>query len=175
MTMGAIGSPPRPGTARLALLVAVVAAGALAGAWFIQIVLGVLPCKLCLDQRIPYYVGVPLAVLAAWQAARQPNGLITAGLMLALGSVFAVGAGMGLYHAGIEWGLWRGPADCSGPVSAALPIGEFLKRLETTKVIRCDEVALRIAGLSLAAWNLIVSAGLALLAFVGARRAFRDA
>ncbi len=115
---------------------------------------------------------MPLAGAAAWQATRQPAGLITAGLLLALGSVFAVGAGMGLYHAGIEWGLWRGPADCTGPVSAAPPLGEFLKQLETTKVIRCDEVALKIAGLSLAAWNLIVSAVLALLAFVAARRAF---
>jgi disulfide bond formation protein DsbB len=160
----------RPGTASLALIVAAVATGAIGGAWFIQLALGVLPCKLCLDQRIPYYIGVPLAALTAWQAARQPAGLITTGLFVALGCVFAAAAGMGLYHAGIEWGLWRGPTDCTGSFLPAPRIGDFLKQLETVKVIRCDEVAMRIAGLSLAAWNMIVAAALSLLAFAGAWR-----
>jgi disulfide bond formation protein DsbB len=173
MTVEPVAIEHGPATARLAIIVAVVATAAIGSAWFIKLVLGILPCKLCLDQRIPYYVGLPLAALAAWQAKRQSASLVTTGLLVALGCVFAVGAGMGLYHAGIEWGLWRGPTDCTGAMAAPLPMSDFLRQLETTKVIRCDEVAMRIAGLSLAAWNMIVAAGLSLLAFVGARWSFR--
>lgn len=157
----------------LALIVAIGATATIAGAWFIQLALGVAPCKLCLVQRIPYYIGVPLAGLTVWQAASRPAGLLTAGLFFALGCAFAAAAAMGLYHAGIEWGLWPGPADCSGRVGPPAQIGDFLKQLETVKVIRCDEVAFRIAGLSLAAWNMIVAAALSLLAFGGAWRSLQ--
>jgi disulfide bond formation protein DsbB len=52
-------------------------------------------------------------------------------------------------------------------------MADFLKQLETTKVVRCDAVAIRILGLSLAGWNAVISAAMAGLAFLGARRAFR--
>lgn len=164
----------RPTPAGIALAVLAVAVATIAGAWFIQLVLGVLPCKLCLEQRIPYYVGIPAAALAFWQASLRPHGLITTGLLVATGAVFAVGALMGLYHAGIEWGFWPGPTDCTGPLSTAPSMNDFIKQLETTKVVRCDEVAMRIFGLSLAAWNMIVAAALSIIAFAGARQAFTN-
>jgi disulfide bond formation protein DsbB len=36
--------------------------------------------------------------------------------------------------------------------------------LETVKVVRCDEVSLRVFGLSLANWNILISAAIAALA-----------
>jgi disulfide bond formation protein DsbB len=164
----------RPTPAGLALAVLAIAIATIAGAWFIQLVLGVLPCQLCLEQRIPYYVGIPVAALTFWQALRQPRGLVTTGLLVATGAVFAVGGLMGLYHAGVEWGLWPGPTDCTGPLTAAPSMNDFMKQLGTTKVIRCDEVPMRIFGLSLAAWNMIVATALAIVAFAGARQAFAN-
>ncbi|MEA2951336.1 MAG: hypothetical protein QOJ96_856, partial [Alphaproteobacteria bacterium] len=35
------------------------------GAWFFQYVLKYQPCPLCLEQRIPYYIVIPLAVVVA--------------------------------------------------------------------------------------------------------------
>jgi disulfide bond formation protein DsbB len=157
--------------ARAAFLVAVVGAGAIGGALYIQYVLGVLPCELCLKQRIPYYAGIPLALFAAWWAARSPRSGLTVALMLLVGLLFAVGAGLGVYHTGVEYGLWQGPTDCTGPVGAAVGMNDFLKSLETVKVVRCDEVAMRIFGLSLAAWNAILALGLTGLALLGARAA----
>jgi disulfide bond formation protein DsbB len=157
--------------ARAALGVAVVGAAAIGGALFIQYVLGVLPCELCLKQRIPYYAGIPLALLAAWWAARSPRGGVTVALLLVVGLLFAVGAGLGIYHTGVEYGLWQGPTDCTGPVGAAVGMNDFLKSLETVKVVRCDEVAMRIFGLSLAAWNALLALGMAAVALLGARAA----
>jgi disulfide bond formation protein DsbB len=50
-------------------------------------------------------------------------------------------------------------------------MGDFLRQIEATRLVRCDEVALRIFGLSLAGWNAVISAGLAVLAAAGVRKA----
>lgn len=149
-------------TRMTALLIALGALTTIAGAWFIEIVLGVKPCPLCLEQRIPYYVGIPVALLTFFMTDRAPK---PARAMLGLtGLVFLIGAGMGAYHAGVEWAFWKGPADCTGPIPTAASMGDFLKSLDTVRVIRCDEVAMRIFGLSLAAWNAIIAGGIATLA-----------
>ncbi|WP_460451922.1 disulfide bond formation protein B [Alsobacter sp. SYSU BS001988] len=156
--------------ARLTAAVALGGAATIGGALFIEHALGVKPCELCLVQRIPYYAGVPLAAVAAWAAARRPRHLLTTALVASAALVFLVAAALGGYHAGVEWGLWAGPSDCTGPVTKPAAMGDFLKQLQTTKVIRCDEVAMRIFGLSLAAWNFVIASGLALAAGYAAWR-----
>src|SRR3954462_9089420 len=49
--------------ATAAILIAVVGAATILGAWFFQLGLGLKPCPLCLEQRYPYYFAIPLAVL----------------------------------------------------------------------------------------------------------------
>lgn len=163
MTDGTVLTPARAALA--ALVLAVLAIGS---ALFIQYGLGVLPCELCLKQRIPYYVGIPVTLLAAVAAARAPRSAPAVLLLLAVAVIFAVAAALGLYHSGVEWGWWQGPTDCTGPVGQAVGLDTFLKNLETTKVVRCDEVAMRLLGLSLATWNLIAASAISLLALAGA-------
>ncbi|MDB5570203.1 MAG: hypothetical protein JWN93_1386 [Hyphomicrobiales bacterium] len=148
--------------------------GALAiilGAWGFEWA-GYAPCELCLMQRWAYYVGVPLAALAAGALAMGWRRAGGAALAL-LAAIFFGDAVFAAWHAGVEWGFWPGPAGCTG---AGLPkagdMSDFLRQIETTRVVRCDEVAIRIAGLSLAGWNAIVCLGLSLLAALGARNAF---
>jgi disulfide bond formation protein DsbB len=147
------------------LLIALSALLILAGAWFIEIVLGVKPCPLCLEQRIPYYIGIPIAALGFITAQTRPHlSRIVLGLTLI---IFAISAGLGFYHTGVEEGLWQGPAGCSGnAITQAPALNDFLKSLDQTRVIRCDEVAMRIAGLSLAAWNGLISSAFALYALI---------
>jgi len=99
-----------------ALAVTAIAAATLAGAWFFQLVLGLVPCPLCLEQRYAYYLAVPLGALVAVAAARDaPRGVVLAGL--ALLALAALGnAGLCAYHAGVEWKFWPGPTECTGPV-----------------------------------------------------------
>jgi disulfide bond formation protein DsbB len=154
---------------RAASGVLLVAFATIAGAWTFEWA-GYAPCELCLMQRWAYYAGVPLAALVAIIAARGPRGLAGAGLAL-LGLIFLGGMIFGAYHAGVEWGFWPGPTGCTGALARADSMADFLKQLETTKVVRCDAVAIRILGLSLAGWNAVISAAMAALAFIGARRA----
>lgn len=150
--------------------IAAVAAATLAGAWFFQLVLDIRPCPLCLEQRYAYYLAVPLAALVALGAARgAPRGLLAAALAI-LALALAVNAGLGVYHAGVEWGWWPGPSDCTGPITD-LGGGGLLDTLNKVKVIRCDEVQWRFLGLSLAGYNALISLGLAALAASGLRGA----
>lgn len=136
----------------------------IAAAWGFEIIGGYVPCDLCLKQRWAYYAVVPLALglIFAGQAGRQEivrSGLVVCALIM------IAGAGLGVYHAGAEWGLWLGPQSCGS--GAGLSGG--LPDLGKARVIRCDEAQWRLFGLSFAGWNVIASLGIAGLALAGAR------
>jgi len=148
-----------------ALAIAVAGAAAILGAWFFQYVLKLVPCPLCLEQRIPYYVAIPLALVvlgAAWSKKAPRWALL--GALAVIAAAMLWNAGLGTYHAGVEWKWWQGPQDCSAPLSNLGSTGDLLRQLQTINVVRCDEAAWRFLGLSLAGWNVLISLGLAALA-----------
>jgi disulfide bond formation protein DsbB len=156
-----------------ALAIMAIAAATLAGAWFFQLVLNILPCPLCLEQRYAYYFAVPFAGLVALAAAKgAPRGVVLAGLAIlwlaALGS-----AAFGTYHAGVEWGFWQGPTDCTGPMPSFGKAGSLFDQLDKVKVIRCDEVQFRFLGISLAGYNALISLLMAAIAAWGIGRTAR--
>jgi disulfide bond formation protein DsbB len=160
----------RYSTRALALALALAAALALAGAFTMQGI-GYRPCELCYAQRWAFYVGAPVALVAA----AAPPGLRRA-LLYGLTALFLGNALLALYHSGVEWKLWAGPSACTGEaMPAARDMGDFMKQLETAQVVRCDEPALRILGLSMAGWNAVLCSGLAAAAFAVARRVRREA
>lgn len=142
--------------------------GAIGGAWFIELGLEIKPCHLCLIGRLPHYVGIPLAAIAVWQTYARGATKWARALLVLLSAVYLIGAGIGGYHAGVEAHIFAGPTDCTGALDKPVAIQDFLKQLETVKIVRCDEVAMRIFGLSLAAWNGIICFGLAFIAALGA-------
>jgi len=156
-----------------ALLAALIAAATLAGAWYMQLVWGLQPCELCLKQRTAYYAIVPVGLLIALAASRgAPRPLLTLGL--ALIALAALGnAGLGVYHAGVEWGFWQGPTECTGPVGNLCSAGSLLERLDSVKVVRCDEVQYRFLGLSLAGYSVLISLLMASVAAWGISRSSR--
>ncbi|HLI99117.1 MAG TPA: disulfide bond formation protein B [Bradyrhizobium sp.] len=164
------GASPALGAA---LSIAAIAAATLAGAWYFQLVLDIRPCPLCLEQRYAYYLAIPLAALTAFAARRNgKNSLVLAGLAI-LGLAALGNAVLGTYHAGVEWGLWQGPTDCTGPVGNLGSAGTLLERLDTVKVIRCDEVQWRFLGLSLAGYNVLISLLTAAIAAWGIARSVK--
>jgi disulfide bond formation protein DsbB len=152
-----------------ALLIAAVTAATLAGAWYFQLVKELQPCPLCLEQRYAYYLALPIAFLTALAARNEARWLALTGL--AILALAALGnAVLGTYHAGVEWGLWQGPTDCTGPVGNLGSAGTLLERLDTVKVVRCDEVQWRFLGLSLAGYNVLISLLMAAIAVRGIAR-----
>jgi disulfide bond formation protein DsbB len=156
-----------------ALAIAAIAAATLAGAWFLQLVLDIRPCPLCLEQRYAYYLMIPLAALTALAAAKDaPRVLLLVGL--AILAVAALGnAVLATYHAGVEWHFWQGPTECTGPIGNLGSAGSLLERLDTVKVVRCDEVQWKFLGLSLAGYNVLISLLMAAIAAWGIVRSAR--
>jgi disulfide bond formation protein DsbB len=151
---------------QVALAIALAAAATVGGALVFEHAFGYVPCKLCLIQRQPYYAAIPIGLAAALLPPRWGR----LGLWL-LALVFLVSAGLGGYHAGVEWGFWPGPADCGGGSGAAAGnVGDFLNQLQSTRVVSCTEAAWRFLGLSLAGWNVLISLVLMDIAFVTALR-----
>jgi disulfide bond formation protein DsbB len=147
-----------------ALIISLAAAATLAGAWFFEFVLKLEPCPLCLDQRIPYYVAVPLGLVVGWLALAPSRAAFARIGFAFLGLVMLVGAGYGVYHAGIEWGFWQGPASCAG--GGRVGSGDILSQLRSTvRVVPCNEAAWRFLGISLAGYNVLIAGALAALAF----------
>ncbi|WP_232829297.1 disulfide bond formation protein B [Tropicimonas sp. IMCC34043] len=147
----------------LTLAAGAASAATLLGAFYVQYVLGFLPCHLCLLQRWPHAVLIVLAALAFAVPGRL--------LPLAAAATALVGAGIALYHSGVERKFWAGPTDCTGGQNLSGLSGADLLDFSTpSPIIRCDEVGLQVLGLSLANINLILCLGLVWLWIAIARR-----
>jgi disulfide bond formation protein DsbB len=161
------GRLSREPAAAAALAVFALGAATLVGAWYFEYVLKLPPCPLCLEERLPYHVVVPLALLTAIAAlVHAPQKLIAVGFLAIIAAVLC-GAALGTYHAGVEWHWWAGPTDCSGPLTNLKAQGKLLDQLQSIHVIRCDEAAWRLFGLSLAGYNVLISLALAAVAGFG--------
>jgi disulfide bond formation protein DsbB len=118
-------------------------------------------------QRYFHYAAIPLAVVVAGAAHYgAPRTLVRIGFVV-LALVLIGGAGVGVYHAGVEWKWWAGPQDCSGPLNQ-LGGGNLLQQLQSINVVRCDEASWRFLSLSFAGWNVVISLALAGIAAFGA-------
>lgn len=132
------------------------------GALGSQYIGGLQPCELCLEQRMPYYWGLPLLalILVLWDRIPLPVWWLGMAIVTAL---FAWGTYMGAFHSGVEWGFWPGPTACSG-----LGDSFSMDALNDLKpVIGCDVVQFRFLGLSLAGYNALISLAIVAL-LVGA-------
>lgn len=168
--MMALTSPTSRLQTGAALFLAIAMAATVGSALGFQHIGGYIPCKLCYEQRIPYYVGAPLMLLAFAGSMLRVPPVVTRLLLIAGGLLMVYSLYLGVYHSGVEWGFWPGPTDC-GVVDTSVPSGGsngVLDAIDTVIPPSCDKAALRILGLSLAGWNAIASLVLAAVAFRGA-------
>jgi len=133
---------------------------------------GYAPCPLCLQQRYAYYASIPLSVLALIliSAGRGSAAALT---FLVVALAFLANAVLATYHAGAEWDLWPGPESCTAAGSLSTNAGDLLRNLATTRVVACNQAALRLFGVSLAGWNVVASLVLGAGAAWAAKRAGR--
>ncbi|MEM1363581.1 MAG: disulfide bond formation protein B [Pseudomonadota bacterium] len=151
-------------TRRLAVLLAAAgSAGLLLGALAFQYLGGLAPCQMCLWQRWPHLA----AILIAGLTLALPGWLWPW-----LGALAAASSGaIGLFHAGVERGWWEGLTACAGGQDiGALTPEELLAQIMEAPLVRCDEIAWQMLGLSMAGWNAVISFVLAGLWIYAATR-----
>tara|TARA_R110002020_G_scaffold95937_9_gene230078 strand:- start:36251 stop:36703 length:453 start_codon:yes stop_codon:yes gene_type:complete len=148
---------------RLVLLATLGSAALLLGAYGFQHLGGMAPCKLCLWQRWPHATAIVIGLVI----------MVTGEVKAAwLGAVAALStAGIGLYHVGIEQGWWEGPTSCSSSSVSGMSAQDLMNQILAAPIVRCDEIAWQLAGISMAGWNAIASLLLAAIWIEAARRA----
>jgi disulfide bond formation protein DsbB len=126
-----------------------------------QYVGGLQPCVLCLYQRAPYVITIVVSGLALGLATGWPRLVPTRGVLAVCAAVFLIGAGIAAYHVGVEQGWWIGTDACAGPDLQATTAAELREQLLRAPIVRCDDVAWSIFGISMAGYNFLVSLVLA--------------
>jgi len=126
-------------------------------ALIIQYWLGHEPCKLCLYERIPYFLSMLLIIKIIFIKKYEKITLLILFLVFMSSTVLA------FYHFGIEQGFFKESLVCtSGNLSETLTKEEILKQL-SQNTISCKDVNFRIFGFSLAAINTIFSISLSVI------------
>jgi disulfide bond formation protein DsbB len=142
--------------AALARLIALLLPAALlGGALGSQYLGGLVPCEMCYWQRWPHGAAILLAALAFTAPAASARSLA---LTLLAAAAIAVSGAIGVYHAGVELGVFEGFTQCTSTASGASN-ADLLKSIMTAPLVRCDQVQFAFLGISMAGWNAILSLG----------------
>lgn len=121
------------------------------------------PCKLCYWQRYPHIAAIVIGLLALVTKLRA---------FAWLGALAtATTAGIGLYHTGVERGIFEGPDSCTSNSVVGMSTDDLLNQIMNAPLVRCDEVPWELFTLSMASWNAIISIGLTLIWIAAARKA----
>ena len=152
-------------TRKMALFLATAgSAAALLGALAFQYIGGLAPCELCLWQRYPHGVAIAAGLLALMTVRGK--------LLPMIGGLAALTtAGLGVYHTGVERAWWQGPTSCTGGGDVGnLSADQLLDQIMAAPVVMCDQVAWQMFGLSMASYNALASAVLAVLWYIAWRK-----
>lgn len=131
------------------------------GALAFQHIGGMPPCKLCYWQRYGHWGAIAFGAIALV----IPNRIL---LGLAALSAAASSA-VGVYHTGVERKWWEGPTSCTGGDISGMSTDDLFDKIMSAPVIRCDEIPWEMFGLSMANYNVVASAVIAVLFIMAAR------
>lgn len=146
----------------LLLLATAGSAAMLLGAFGFQYIGDMAPCKMCIWQRWPHGIAIVAGLLAL---ALKQKVFAVIGALAALTTSL-----IGLYHAGVEKGIFEGPDSCtSGPVGN-LSADELFNQIMSAPLVRCDEIPWDMFGISMAGWNGLISFALFGLWILALRR-----
>ncbi|TVQ82334.1 MAG: disulfide bond formation protein B [Micavibrio sp.] len=129
-------------------------AAMLAGALFFQEIMKLPPCVLCEYQRVPYIVVIGLATAAFLLEKKIFRLWLLSFCALAL----FINAGIAGFHVGVENGWWKGTDECGGNFgSGELTLEQLRDLILAAPVVRCDEVAWSLFGISMAGYNMMIA------------------
>ena len=129
-------------------------------ALFIEYILKVKPCALCIYQRYPYYLILLFSALFFFKN-NWKNQLIILIIITSIVSFF-----LATYHVGIEYGLINELSSCKTEVGKNISKDILLKELQSKLAPSCKEADFKLFGLSLASINMIMSLILTILYYI---------
>jgi len=152
----------------VALFLAVVIAVAVMAALGFQYIGGFMPCKLCLDERLLYYVALPLLLVVAGLSLFKVPALLVRLLLLVAAFIMFFNFALSVYHAGAEYHFWKAPSDCSAAAAIITDqASDLLSNLNSVRPVACDRAPGYFFGLSFAGWNAVLACVLGIIAVIG--------
>ncbi len=146
----------------LAVFAALGSAAMLLGAFGFQYIGNMPPCHLCILQRWPHGLAFGLGIIVFFLPNRW---------LYALGGLIVLyGAGVAFYHVGVEQHWWVGPTACTSQSVAGLSPTQLMDQIMKAPLVKCDEIPWSMLGLSMAAWNGVISVGIAAIWLLAFRR-----
>jgi disulfide bond formation protein DsbB len=124
-------------------------AALLAGALGFQFIGGLAPCEMCHWQRWALLAAIGLA-LAAW-GLRHSRALLRLSALAVL-----AGAGIAVFHVGVEQHWWKGITECAAPMLSGSS-ADIMGQIMAQPLVRCDAIPWSLFGISMAGWNALVS------------------
>ena len=118
-------------------------------AYYFEYIGGLFPCKLCYWQRYPHFLNILIFPLFYFFSMRSL-------IFIGTGSMF-VSTILAFYHVGVEKKYWQGPNSCSNSSIEGLTTDQLLDQIMSSPIVRCDEIAWELIGISMAGWNVLIS------------------
>lgn len=154
----------------------ILSGGLLLGAWTFQYGFGYAPCTMCYWQRHAHKAVIALAILLLILRRLSPkfsHSKNETALSWLISLALIGSAALGFFHMGVEYKWWDGPKSCTGGGALTLPqinpddpLAMFDKPISGPS---CSDAVWHFIGLSMAAWNAILSLGGAVMVIIARR------
>ena len=116
-----------------------------------EYIFNILPCKMCLYQRYPYYFIISIFIIF-YLFSKTSNLWLY--ILVELSVLY--GLFYSMWHVGIELNLLTGPSSCSGKLIEANSIDNLKEQILNQSIVNCNEISWSILGLSAATLNTIL-------------------
>lgn len=118
------------------------------------------PCHFCILERYPYGWLILMGVLSLATA----RGGLRWRMLVALGFCGLLATGvLGLVHTGIEEGVLQYKGGCVAQAPTDASLAALRAAIAAAPLVSCDTPMVRVLGLSMASWNSVWAAGIALI------------
>ena len=137
------------------LIVFIISSIIIVSAYILEYIYNFPPCKLCIYQRIPFFL---ILFVCATSFLMEYRNIHFYAIFFLFFSSFLIAS----FHSLVERGLIEYNSGCSSSINDFESIEDLRNHLESVALTKCDEIIFSIMGLSLANINSLISFSLVL-------------
>ncbi|WP_407965362.1 disulfide bond formation protein B [Bartonella sp. C271] len=131
-----------------------------------EYIVGILPCKLCVIERLPYYGSLIFLSIAALSTRFFPFSAWIRSLFWGIFIFMVISFILAIYHAGAEYRFWDAPNNCSSSSPMIIKeASQLLNQLNAFHSPSCNQASGYFLFLSFAGWNAVASSFLMFISF----------
>ncbi len=134
--------------------------------YYLEFFQSVTPCKLCIYQRLPYFIIILLA--ASFLLIKNQNLKKITFIFYIF--IFASSLTMSVHHFGVENSFWNALTNCESYSKTLSNSNDLKEYLLNKDYVSCSDVSFKFLGISLAGYNVIISFILLVISIIGFKK-----